>query len=240
MDIKLIAARKSLEFPVDGLRLTAISTPDTLDAIRNLFRLQWVQIAQPMETFGLVAPVIPPGVVFNSGSWTDPIHGSVFVRFLHIEQTRIVRDIVGPSDVLVGLGEAVVKTIRDVARVFDDGPALTDPETALHYSEMTIQLPAPLSMILPLSLRQLWSQSIPDEANQLLSTALYTDRHIPDAPYGGDRLASPIKSQGYRLSLRKGINPAAHVYFSGAPLDTDVHRAYLMKVYEIVQQHMHP
>lgn len=239
MDIKLIAARKSLEFPVDGLRLTAISTPDTLDAIRNVFRFQGVQIAQPMETFGLVARVIPPGVVFNSGSWTDPTYGSVFVRFLHIEQTRIVMDIAGPSEVLVGLGEAVVKTIRDVAQVFDDGPALTDPETEWHYSEMTIQLPAPLSMILPVPLRQLWLQSIPDHANKLLSTALYADQHVPDAPYEGDRLASPIKSQGYRLSLRKGINPAAHVYFSGAPLDTAAHRAYLKKVYDIVQQHMH-
>lgn len=238
MAIKLISARKSYEFAVDGIRLSAISTPGTLGAIRDQFQFQTVQIATPMETFGRVPAVLPPGVVFNVGVWSDANLGMMLIRFLHIEQTRIVVDIAGPSEALDSLGQALFQTIRETARVFDDGPVLDEPKAGLHYSEMTVQLPAPLSVLLPLPFRNLFSSSELDRADRVLSTALLLDHCVQDTPYEGDRWASPIRSEGYRLSLRQGINPQENVYFSGAPLDTRAHQDYLGKLYDIVEQQL--
>ncbi|MCY0897388.1 MAG: hypothetical protein OWU33_00395 [Firmicutes bacterium] len=236
MMITLISARKSFEFPVDGLRLTAISTPDTLEAIRNLCHFTLVQIARPMETFGPVPKVFPPGVVFNSGYWAEAEGRSVFIRFLHVEQTRIVIDVAGPSDALNGLSQAIFNVIRRTARVFDDGPVLTDPIAELDYSEMTIQLPGPLTLILPAPLRELFLNFSANEGNHTLLSSLFISQHLSNVPYEGDRLSSPIISQGYRLSLRKGTVPEQYVYFSGAPLNTEAHRDYLTKLHGIVTQ----
>lgn len=232
----ILSARQSFEFLGDGIRLTAMSLPDVIDSVRRHFSFQRATLNRPPATFGLVPNTIPPGVVFHVGTWNNSEMGSVMIRFLHVEAQRIVFDIAGPSEALPKLATEFFETVRRSAKTVDGSAAVGESHRVLDYSELTVQLPASLDVLWTPKFRKLAKtvSSVAESEDIIPSVSFHVVEHA--VPHPGDSVAG---GTGYQLSLRRQTLPSDYIYFSGAPLATTPHKAYLEELHKIVTDMSH-
>lgn len=231
-DTIILSARQSLEFPGDGIRLTALSMPTVVDAVRHRFGFHRAMLGRPQ---GSVGPnTIPPGIVFQVGIWNGAEAGPVMIRFINIEAQRIVFDVAGPSEVLPEIVGEFFGTVRQVARTYDDGVALADPSRILDYSEMTVKLPESLDILWDSKIRKLIAATTSISKSDTIIPGMSFQVSPPSEPYGGDPAGTIGGNMAYQLSLRRQTLPGDLVYFSGAPLPTTPHKNYLDELHDIV------
>lgn len=230
-DMTLLSSRRAYEFDVDDLRITVVTLPPVQALIREAFNFESVDVRRPVQTFGPVPRTIPPGVVFDVGMAVLESDEAVPIRFLHFEQRRIVIDIVGPSS-------AIDEVFARLSDLLEQVPlpsgiqALKTPARVLDWSEYTFRAPGALSRMVNTSAWRAFSdalrQSAPREVGMTVVPVIAAQIVPEDAEYGG---AFTLLNTGQlRLATRAGSNPRDHVIFSGAPLSSDDHRAYLRQI----------
>src|SRR5580700_5669329 len=133
--MNILTARRAYEFAQDTLRLSALATPAFTQLVNQRFGFQFGNVAAPMATFGPVENVFPPGVVFNVGTYSDG-QAITPIRFIHVEQRRIVIDVAGPTE----MADVVFDEFRALANaiVLSVGqPAMGDPTGHLDWSDIS-------------------------------------------------------------------------------------------------------
>ena len=222
---KILTARRAYEFQPDDLRLTTFTLKPVQDAIQQSLHFQVAAIGTPLPTFGEVPATLPPGVVFNFGIWIAD-EALIPIRFLHIEQRRVVIDVAGPSSVLEPIFEHVRRVIAETPT---GGGAATigEPERVLDYSEITAKFSWPLDAIFPTRLKSLLTRAsgAASQREMEMSPALSIRPHPANEEYPG--VAVVADSRTLQLGVRQGTRPEDRVHFSAAPLDTEAHLAYL-------------
>ncbi len=228
--VKLLAARRAYEFSPDDLRLTVFTLKPVQDAIQQSLHFQLATVGSPLPTFGEVPATLPPGVVFNWGLWPSEDEVLIPIRFLHIEQRRIVIDVAGPSSALAPIFEHVRRIVAE-APVAHDTPVIGEPERIRDYSEISAKFSWPLDAVFPPKIRKLFSHAMGLPAGQrdvLMAPSLYMQSQpVHEEARGAVTIAD---SQVLQFAARVGTHPDDRVYFSGAPLDSDAHLAYLKEL----------
>jgi len=178
-------------------------------------------IGTPMLTFAEPLHTLPPGLVFDFGA--VHVGDEVFpIRFLHIEARRVVIDVAAETWVI----DHVYQRLRDElsgVRAADGGPGLGEHQNTLEYSEIVARYRfSPTGWINP---------QLAEAVNQPGSDGLILVPTVYLAPQAvGDESAGSVvqaNSRMFQFSLRTGTRAAEHIYFSGAPLTSDAHRAFL-------------
>lgn len=136
LDVTVVSSRRSYEFKFDDLRLTVLSTPSNREALRALLRCDSVAVTQPPPTLFPVTATIPPGLVFSSGEWMIDSGEQFPIRYVHIEPTRIVIDVAGPSEVIDQVFEAIVRWAATL-HLHDGHRAVAEPYAAHDQSEIS-------------------------------------------------------------------------------------------------------
>ena len=225
--VKILTSRRAYEFSPDALRLSSLSIQPVQQSIQKLFNFQSSVIGTPLASFGEVPATFPPGIVFNVGAWIHQEEYVVPIRFLHFEQNRIVIDVAGPTGAIDGIVDRLFSFLSGL-RAADGSPVVGEPLRVLDYSEITSQFPYPLDAIISRPLRRLLSKTmhigmdnksmtmIPSLSLQVFPTVDI----VPVVPSAHD-------PHGFTFTLRSGTRPEDHIYFSGAPLDSEAHVAYL-------------
>jgi hypothetical protein len=224
--IKILSSRRAYEFRQDDIRLTTLSTKLVQRQFQELFQFQTSAMGAPAPTFGDVPSTYPPGFVFDMGVWLTPDEQLVPVRFLHFEQRRIVIDVAGPSSAITGIFERVKQFFANLSAP-DGSPVIGEPERILDYSEITARYSFTLDALVPAPFRKIITESLPESSNAngmmipTLSVQFYpSDQELDGVPSVGDVRA-------LTFTLRSGTQPQDHIYFSGAPLDSEAHLRYL-------------
>src|SRR6266566_6090498 len=225
--VKILTSRRAYEFSPDALRLSSVSIQPVQQQIQQLFRFQSSVIGTPMQTFGEVPTTFPPGIVFNLGAWIHQEEHIVPIRFLHFEQNRIIIDVAGPTAAIDGIADRLFHYLSGL-QAADGSPVVGEPERVLDYSEITAQFLYPLDVIFSKPLRRLLSKTmsigISNKSKMMIPTVAIqvfpTDEVLPAVPSANDPHA-------FTLALRSGTRPEEHIYYSGAPLDTEAHLSYL-------------
>jgi hypothetical protein len=220
-DVKFLTGRRAYEFRPDDLRLSTISIKPVQDAIQALFSFQSSTIGTPMATFGEVPLTFPPGIVFNTGVWKSSENKFASIRFLHFEQRRVVIDVAGSSDVLTSIYEQLQLLLTRI-QTADGSPLIGNPERVLEYSEISAQFPFSLDVIISQPLRKLLSR-ISKEAT-LIPTLITKSFSLEQELTGTAQFSD---SHAFTLAPRAGTRLKDHIYFSGAPLDSEAHLNYL-------------
>ena len=180
-----------------------------------------------MQTFGTVPSTYPPGVVFNLGAWVHKETQIVPICFLHFEQNRIVIDVAGPTDAIDSIADRLFHFLSGLLAA-DGTPVAGEPERVLEYSEITAQFSYPLDAIFARPFRKVLSKTMGLEGGEKSMTmiplvsiqAFPSDEVLPAVPGANDPRA-------FTFTLRSGSRPEEHIYFSGAPLRSEAHIAYL-------------
>lgn len=224
--IKILSSRRAYEFRQDDIRLTTLSTKLVQQQFQELFQFQTSAMGAPAPTFGDVPSTYPPGFVFDMGVWLTPDEQLVPVRFLHFEQRRIVIDVAGPSSAITGIFERVKQFFAGLSAP-DGSPVIGEPERILDYSEITARYSFTLDALVPTPFRKIITDSLPESGNAngmmipTLSVQFYpSDKELDGVPSVGDVRA-------LTFTLRSGTQPQDHIYFSGAPLNSEAHLRYL-------------
>jgi hypothetical protein len=224
--IKILSSRRAYEFRQDDLRLTMLSLKPVQQQLQDLFHFQVSAMGSPSPTFGDVPATYPPGFVFDMGVWVSPDQQPVPIRFLHFEQRRIVIDVAGPSSAITAIFEQV-KNFFSSFHAPDGASVIGEPERVLDYSEITARYPFSLDALIAEPVRKLLKGVFPegnDEHNAMLSTfsvrVCPVDKELANVPSLTD-----IRSLSF--TLRAGTQPQDHIYFSSAPLDSEMHLRYL-------------
>src|SRR6266566_4837247 len=110
----------------------------------------------------------------------------------------------------------------------DGSPVVGEPERVLDYSEITAQFPYQLDAIFSKPVRRLLSKTIgigaADKSMTIIPNlaiqAFHTGEVLAAVPSANDPHA-------FTFTLRPGTRPEEHIYFSGAPLRSEAHLAYL-------------
>jgi hypothetical protein len=224
---KILTSRRAYEFRPDALRLSSVSIQPIQQQIQQLFNFQSSVIGTPMQMFGEVPITLPPGVVFNFGAWIHEEEHIVPIRFLHFEQYRIIIDVAGPTAAIDGIADRLFLFLSGI-QAADGSPVVGEPERVLDYSEITARFPYPLDAIFSRPLRRLLSKTMSISSGDKTMTmipnvaiqAFPSDKVLPAVPSSNDPHA-------FTLTLRSGTQPEEHIYFSGAPLRSEAHLAYL-------------
>jgi len=225
--VKIITSRRAYEFSPDSIRLSTLSIQPIQQQIQQLFGLQSSTIGTPITTFGTVPSTFPPGIVFNIGAWIHQEQHIVPIRFLHFEQNRIVIDVAGPTGAIDGIADRLFHFLSSL-QAADGSPVVGEPERVLEYSEITAQFPYELDSMLSKPLQKLLSKTMNigsgDKARTIIPTiaiqAFPTDEVLPSVPGANDPHA-------FTFALRSGTRPDQHIYYSGAPLGSEMHLNYL-------------
>lgn len=229
-NIKVLTSRRAYEFQVDDLRLSMLITKPIQDHIQQLFQFQATAIGTPTPTFGDVPATIPPGVVFNAGVWITSDEQIVPIRFLHFEQHRIVIDVAGHSSAIDGIFERLSVALSQL-QAPDGSPIIGTPERVLNYSEISGEFLFSLDAIIAPSLRKLLQTMIPTQNNEeiLIPT-------VALQPFSSkqkvESVPGPNDPHSFTFTLRAGTLPQNRIHFSGAPLDSERHLAYLTDMEE--------
>jgi len=232
--VKVLTSRRAFEFQPDDLRLSLLSIKPVQEQIQKLFQFQVALMATPMQTFGEVPPIYPPGLVFDMGVWLSPEQQLIPIRFLHFEQNRIVIDVAGPSTALIGIFEQLQHFLSQL-RAPDGTPAVGKPERVLDYSEITAHFPFLLKDFFASPLRKLFS-SLTGESDQSKDLVI-VPTFVVQSHTGNQILSSaynPKEPRAFTFALREGTQPAERIYFSGAPLDSEAHLSYLNQLEEVL------
>ena len=225
--VKLLASRRAYEFSPDAIRLTTLSIQLVQQQIQQLFGFQSSTVGSPIPTFGVVPATYPPGVVFNLGVWIYHEEQIVPIRFIHFEQNRIVIDVAGPSTAINEIAERLFNFLSSL-HAADGMPVVGEPERILDYSEITAHFSQPLDVLFAKPLRRLLSKvmrvDVDDKSRVILPTiavqAFPKDEVVATIPGAND-------AHTFTLALRSGTRPEEHIYYSGAPLDSEAHLSYL-------------
>ena len=225
--VKILTSRRAYEFSPDALRLSSVSIQPVQQQIQQLFRFQSSVIGTPMQTFGEVPTTFPPGIVFNLGAWIHQEEHIVPIRFLHFEQNRIIIDVAGPTAAIDGIADRLFHYLSGL-QAADGSPVVGEPERVLDYSEITAQFPYQLDAIFSKPVRRLLSKTIgigaADKSMTIIPNlaiqAFHTGEVLAAVPSANDPHA-------FTFTLRPGTRPEEHIYFSGAPLRSEAHLAYL-------------
>lgn len=225
--VKILTSRRAYEFGPDDLRLSSVSIQPVQHQIQQLLNFQSSNIGSPLPMFGVVQTTYPPGIVFNIGAWVHQEKYVVPIRFLHFEPNRIVIDIVGPTEAIDGIADRLFHFLSGLEAA-DGTPITGEPVRVLDYSEISTQLPYPLDVIIPRPLRRLFSKTtditVSDKSMTLIPSLVVqlspTNEVIPGIPSANDPHA-------FTLALRSGTRPDEHILFSGAPIRSEAHLAYL-------------
>ncbi|HZS76338.1 MAG TPA: hypothetical protein VFA41_06960 [Ktedonobacteraceae bacterium] len=231
--VKILTSRRAYEFRPDDLRLSTLSLQPIQQQIQQLFNFQSSSIGSPIPTFGDVPMTYPPGVAFNLGVWFHEGNQIVPIRFIHFEQNRIVIDVAGTTSVIDAIAERLFHFLSELHAV-DGTPVIGEPEQVLNYSEITAKFPVALDTIFTRSLRRLFSKmaNASHSKNTILMPTLALqavpgNQVLPGAPGAND-------TRAFTLAIRSGTRPEDNIYFSGAPLDSDTHLAYIQELASII------
>ena len=229
-DVTFLAARRSYEFRVDDLRLSALCTPPVEQRLQELFHFRSSIMASPMPMFGEVPATYPPGFVFDLGYWVSADDVLVPIRFVHFEQRRIVIDVAGKSEAITTIYELMLTAIRELET--PDGVELIgEPEAIYDYTEITAQCNFPLSGIFamkPLQAVQHAAGTTTKSTERVLVPSVAIQWLPANEEYAG---ATPTSGpHSFTFSIRAGTKPEDRVCFSGAPLESDAHVAYLKEL----------
>ena len=226
--IKILTSRRSYEFRPDDLRLSMLSIKPVQDHIQKLFNFQGVIVGSPASTFGDVPLTLPPGLVFTTGMCLLSENEQLTpIRFLNVEQHRIVIDVAGTSSIIDEIFDKLRDTLSEL-HAPDGAAIIAEPEKILNYSEITAHFTSPLDSILNNPLRKLLrkfaSQDMDGNNSILVPTlaiqAYPASQQLPAVPGAND-------NRVFTFAQRAGTRPEEQVYFSGAPLDSEKHMSYL-------------
>lgn len=225
--LKILTSRRAYEFSPDALRLSSVSIQPVQQQIQQLFHFQASVIGTPIPTFGEVPATFPPGIVFNLGAWIHQEEHIVPIRFLHFEQNRIIIDVAGPTAAIDGIADRLFHYLSSL-QAADGSPVVGEPRRVLDYSEITAQFPYQLDAIFSKPVRRLFSKFMNVGTGDksmtiipnLVTQAFPTDEVLAAVPSAND-------PHVFTFTLRPGMRPEEHIYFSGAPLRSEAHLAYL-------------
>lgn len=228
-DVTFLTARRAYEFRVDDLRLSALCTKPVEDRLQELFHFRSSIMASPMAMFGDVPATYPPGYVFDLGFWMSPIGLLVPIRFIHFEQRRIVIDVAGESDAITPIYELMCTAIREL-QLADGAEIVGEPEVVYDYTEITARCGFSLLSMLgpnPLELMQRAGRTNRNAQDSAVPSIVLQMLPANEEYKGASPGSSP---HSFTLSVRAGTKPEDRIYFSGAPVDTDAHVAYLKEL----------
>lgn len=228
--IKILTSRRAYEFRPDDLRLSTLSIKPMQEQIQQLFQFQAAAMGSPLPTFGEVPVTYPPGFVFNMGMLLSQDEQPVPIRFLHFEQRRIVIDVAGKSAAITTIYEKLQNFLSEL-RAADGSSIIGEPVSVLDYSEITAYFPSPLDAVFVQPLRKLFTNVTGANVRSkelVLAPALAIQAYPANQEVTSAPMANDIHV--FTLALRAGTRPNEHVFFSGAPLDSEAHLAYLIRL----------
>jgi hypothetical protein len=224
---KILSARRSYEFSMDGIRLSVLSLPHVEEVIKQAFGFRVSTIGTPQATFGVVPNTLPPGLVFNLGAWPGATH-IVPIRFMHFEQRRIVIDVVDASSAIDGVYQHLRELLGSLEAP-DGGPAIGKHNNFFDYTEISAEYLFGLENLLSEAM-------VASTADMLTAAGLAGDKVIvptvslqfqaPSEEYQGLSADNTL----IQIGVRAGTRPRERVYFSAAPFDSDTHIAYLHRL----------
>ena len=226
-NVKLLGARRAYEFRSDELRLSVLSMESVRQRLNDLFHFQAGGIGAPIPTFGTVPTPLPPGLVLDFGAFLSPDGLVVPIRFLHFEQRRIVIDVAGPSSAIDGIFAQLFEGLSDL-HASDGSPVIGTPDQILEYSEVSAQFSFDLDEILAPALRTLVASTrgTGERTNDMVIAPTLYIQVQPKAEESPGGITNP-NSRILQFAFRTGTRPDERIYFSGAPLDSEAHLAYL-------------
>ncbi len=232
--INILSSRRSYEFRVDDIRLTLLSSHGVIQLIKQGFSFEIAGAGAPAETFGPVSQTIPPGLVFDFGAAPVGEGQAVAVRFLHIEQRRIVIDVAGPSSAIDPTYQRLRELLEGITTL-DNVPALGEPIATKDLSEVTVRVPFDIDALVSPALRPVLADSLGTSKNPgliLIPTLLVQAQPLEDEYQGSFSRGH----QMLQLELRAGSPPQERILFSAAPLNSDDHRAMLEQIIPIISR----
>lgn len=225
--IKTLTSRRAYEFRPDDLRLTLLSTEENQELIKQLFHFPLANIGTPITTFGPIQNMLPPGLVFNLGRWVSPEGQVIPIRFLHFEPRRIVIDVAGPSGAIDFIFQQLCEGLAD-QHLVDGTPVIGEPQQILDYSEITARFSTTLQILFAQKVREVLLKALSSKGSGeelVVSPTVYLQMETRGKESTG-AVVSP-DSRVFQLAPRLETRPEEHIYFSGAPLDSETHLAYL-------------
>lgn len=232
--VKILSSRRAYEFGADAIRLTTLSTELVQQQIKQIFGFQSSAIGSPMPTFGAVPATYPPGIVLNLGVWIYREAHIVPIRFLHFEQNRIVIDVAGPTGAIDDIADRLFHLLSSV-QAADGSPIIGHPARILDYSEITARYSSSLDSIFSKSLRRLLNKTLSKGGADKFMTMIPV---VAMQTFPSDEVLPAVPSinepHAFSFTLRSGTRPSEHIYFSGAPLDSEAHLSYLNELEAIL------
>lgn len=234
MDAVIISARRAYDFRIDDLRLSLLSTANVLGYLQEVYGTTVSQIGSPPPLFGDVLQTYPPGVMVGLGTIPIDENTEVALRSLHIEATRIVVDVAGPSSAIDVLFDRLTRGLETL-RAPDGAPAIGTPFRT--YDSSDIRWPdGPWSLdllvnpvLLPLLRGHFDDYVTRDQRVSVPSLRLNMPRGA--APYPGQTIRD---HEALYIDLRSGTAEDDRVVISTAPLDTEAHLALIAQLGEVL------
>lgn len=232
-DVVYMSTRRAYEFALDDIRLTLLSNRGVIQHIQQAFAFEVGMVGQPQDTFGLVPGTFPPGLVFHFGVVPFPEQAATAVRAIYFEQTRIVIDVAGTSDTIDFVFTMLTDLLAEI-RGHDGTPAIGVPIRTVDYTELRVTMPFEPTALLPAETLQVFTESLAgraDDAPAQLIPVLQVRMVNQGQAYAGG--STPI-FEGFTLDIRATTQPEDRFYYSGAPLDTNAHLAYLQRLADVL------
>lgn len=227
--VKLLAARRAYEFGPDDIRLTLLATQAAQALLRERFGFSVAAVGTPMPTFGTVTATLPPGVVFDTGSFTTEAGEIIPIRFLHFEATRVVIDLAGATESI----DQVYSELRRTLNAFkagDGAEVLGVPVRVLDLSELTWRPAFDPGALLKAELLNLFHEFGNPSPGLVPLPSIGAQWGSDTEPYQG-----AITTAGqFTLQVRAGSRPVDRILFSSAPLSTARHVAYIERLEDIL------
>jgi hypothetical protein len=233
MNTRVITTRIARKYPMDGIRLSALSTQPAMDAIHKRFRFNSHSIATPMPTFDPMEQTFPPGIVFDIGTGVTEEKNVFSLRFLHITRQLIVADVAATTDE----AELIMQQLDEVLAgfpSFDEKPLLGTPEEILHYSEVICNASTSLLHLFKPQFTDIMASLLHPNQEMTISPTLNFQLEPSHQPSAGS--ISSSSSRTVQLSYRAGTRPDELVIFSAAPLPSDQHVAYVEQLLMILNE----
>ena len=234
--VKILTGRKAYEFHPDDIRISTLSIKPIQEQLQNLFQFQASAMATPMATFGEVPATYPPGFVFDMGVWLTPDEQQIVpIRFLHFEPRRIVIDVAGPSSTITPIYNHLQNFLSQL-QAADGNPVIGEPRRILDYSEISAQFSEPLDAIFSPRIRKLLAKTMAESASG--NEVVPVPTLVIQALSRGQEYAGTVNANephSFTLSQRAGSSLSESVYFSAAPLDSEIHLNYLNELEEALR-----
>jgi hypothetical protein len=225
-----ISSRRSYEFRQDDIRLSLLSSEPVVQHIKTKFAFNFGAVATPAETFGPIAPSLPPGLVFNYGVTPYPEGDATPIRFIHIEARRIVIDVVGRSEVLKSTYDDLCGELLELI-ASDGSRAIGTPTYTRDHSDFRVELDFDPAELLAEGFATLMSEAFgyPEggQNSQLVVPSLRVRFPFSGYEYAAD---STPAIDSYIFDIRAGTDPVERQYVSSAPLDSEAHIGLLERI----------